>query len=227
MGFNVKYASYYYPSRRNSFISSFDATQSYVRFRETRYMTQDLACGAFGTEDNSTYQRVNKTRDYNTRVDVYIGVSCIGNHHYGNRTAGIGVVFPDPPRWYISDSASIFSFTNQRAILEAAIEAIASARKRGIIKLRVYTCSTYLEDNVNNCLDVWKHNGWKLSSGRDVANQDLWKILDAFREGYDVQFKLCCREENNPFTEIARRLARHGANKAMPRHVPRSGRTHR
>ncbi|MFA6318860.1 MAG: RNase H family protein [Elusimicrobiota bacterium] len=70
--------------------------------------------------------------------------------------------------------------TNNRMELQAAIEAIGALgalAPGGAIE--VLADSSYVVSGATRWLAAWKRRGWVRPDGAEVANQDLWKLLDA------------------------------------------------
>jgi ribonuclease HI len=74
--------------------------------------------------------------------------------------------------------------------------------------IHIFSDSTY----VVNCFrdrwwQGWERRGWKNSSKKDVANQDLWKpLVAAYKEG-DVHFTWVKGHSGDEWNEIADQLA--------------------
>ena len=187
MEYNVNEKTYYL-SESNRFSSVYRPSEKYIRFTETRYLSVDFADSCFGSRYHSW------TANRGSRVDVYIGHSSFGNTF---RIAGIGICFPASKKheaWYVGEPMSGFPYTSNRALLEAAIEAVRIAQKRGIKRLRLFTSSEYLHLGITQYIRYWKGNGWTTVDGDNVENPDLWMQLDEVRRGYSVIFLLCYKQ---------------------------------
>jgi ribonuclease HI len=77
--------------------------------------------------------------------------------------------------------------TSNRAELRAVLAALNwfrqehsdlnSWKPKEFAKLVIATDSTYVVDGATKWAKTWESNGWKLSSGEETENQDLWEEL--------------------------------------------------
>lgn len=68
--------------------------------------------------------------------------------------------------------------TNQRQEMTAALCALRSIRK-GRHRVIIHSDSAYLVNGMTlGWMDNWKRNGWINTSGKEVANRDLWERLE-------------------------------------------------
>ena len=77
--------------------------------------------------------------------------------------------------------------TSNRAELRAVLAALNwfrqehsdlnSWKHKEFAKLVIATDSTYVVDGATKWAKTWESNGWKLSSGEETENQDLWEEL--------------------------------------------------
>lgn len=74
--------------------------------------------------------------------------------------------------------------TNNRMELTAAIKALEAIEERAAIE--IVTDSRYLRDGITRFLKRWKTNGWQTTAGTSVANQDLWRRLDALTSRHSI-----------------------------------------
>lgn len=76
--------------------------------------------------------------------------------------------------------------TNNRMELKAAIEALASLKRR--CRVAIYTDSEYVRQGITSWMDAWKKRGWKTASKKPVKNRDLWEKLDDMRNRHEVEW---------------------------------------
>ena len=96
--------------------------------------------------------------------------------------------------------------TNNRMELTAAVAALESLPAGAAAT--VLTDSRYLKDGITSWIERWRQNGWRTATGGAVRNQDLWRRLDAARDGRRVQWRWLRGHAGNPGNEAADRLAR-------------------
>ncbi|KAF4626702.1 hypothetical protein G7Y89_g11452 [Cudoniella acicularis] len=104
--------------------------------------------------------------------------------------------------------------TSNRAKLRAVIAALhfrdwSMDCNRSWRSLVIATDSEYAAINVTERVQNWETNGWKLSGGGDVKNQDLWKLLPKLirkllQGGVKVSFWRIPREWNSSADEFAK-----------------------
>jgi ribonuclease HI len=74
--------------------------------------------------------------------------------------------------------------TNNRMELTAAVEGLRALKCA--CQVTVLTDSDYVRRGITEFLPRWKNNGWRNSSGKPIANQDLWEELDELTEYHRV-----------------------------------------
>lgn len=69
--------------------------------------------------------------------------------------------------------------TSNRAELRAVIAALrlSNWKEEGFTSITVATDSAYVVSGATTWTKKWLSNGWKLNSGHDVKNRDLWELL--------------------------------------------------
>lgn len=124
-------------------------------------------------------------------LTVFTDGACICNGNKKLSTGGIGVFFGlnDPRNLSEVIDADGSPDTNQKAELLAAIRGVQLARgcndssfgnseKRGRgVHVHVVTDSSYVVKAMNEWAKKWVRNGWRNSSGDEVANAHLMKAL--------------------------------------------------
>ncbi len=84
--------------------------------------------------------------------------------------------------------------TNQRMELRGAIEALAHVAERqqrlsassALWRVLVTTDSKYVKDGITQWIKRWRRNNWMNAKRKPVANQDLWRRLDALCDELQV-----------------------------------------
>lgn len=100
--------------------------------------------------------------------------ACLGNPGPG----GWGFIVAWPDR-VVERAGCSSETTNNRmeltAVLEAFDEILNSAES--VSEVQVVTDSQYVAKGAGGYLSGWIRNGWKTSTGSDVANRDLWERM--------------------------------------------------
>ena len=71
--------------------------------------------------------------------------------------------------------------------LTAVIQALEVLKRPCAIEL--YTDSQYVRQGITAWMRNWKARGWRTADGKPVKNEDLWRRLDAARNGHEVTWK--------------------------------------
>ncbi|HSJ56200.1 MAG TPA: ribonuclease H, partial [Anaerolineae bacterium] len=78
--------------------------------------------------------------------------------------------------------------TNNRMELRACIEALKALRVPSDVVL--FSDSSYVVNAMTKgWLGRWQRNGWTLSTGEPVKNEDLWRELAAACDRHKVEFR--------------------------------------
>mmetsp|Transcript_1128 Transcript_1128/g.2380 ORF Transcript_1128/g.2380 Transcript_1128/m.2380 type:complete len:244 (-) Transcript_1128:1119-1850(-) len=149
---------------------------------------------------------------------IYTDGACESNGRE-NAVAGYGVFFgPGDPR-NVSEPLPGLVQTNNRAEMTAvicALDVVLMDGNKGPVEIR--TDSVYVKNGLEQWLNGWKRNRWKLSNGGDVKNRDLWEQLDSrmqrVRAIRPLGFVWVRGHANEYGNEWADRLAVEGAQKA-------------
>ncbi len=91
--------------------------------------------------------------------------------------------------------------TNNRMELRAAIEGLATLRRRS--KVAVTTDSQYVRQGVTQWIAGWKRNGWRTAARQPVKNRDLWERLDELAAQHDVDWHWVKGHSGHPENERA------------------------
>lgn len=105
--------------------------------------------------------------------------------------------------------------TNNRMELMGAIAALKHSPQD--IKIELWTDSSYVKNGINEWIANWKKRGWKTSSKKSVANQDLWQQLDALNNARDVDWHWVKGHAGHAGNEKADELANLGVTSSSER----------
>lgn len=134
------------------------------------------------------------------RFEVYTDGSCKGNPGPG----GIGAVVYKDGAVDHTFSQGYYKTTNNRMELRAII---AVLEKFGDAEhVTVWTDSEYARKGITQWMDKWERNGWRLSGGRPVKNEDLWQTLHGLVKDH-VSFQWVKGHSSEEGNETADRLA--------------------
>lgn len=106
--------------------------------------------------------------------------------------------------------------TNQREEMKACIEGLKRI-KNPDVSITVFADSAYLINCMNERWYAnWRMNGWKNSSKKPVANQDLWEaLLQVIEDGFlQVKFDKVKSHVGVFYNELCDELARKGLESA-------------
>lgn len=97
--------------------------------------------------------------------------------------------------------------TNNRMELFAAISALGALKSP--CEVQLYSDSAYMVNAFEqHWIDNWQRNGWKTSGGKQVENQDLWRLFLTLTKRHKVSFHKVKghsdHPENNRCDELAR-----------------------
>jgi ribonuclease HI len=107
--------------------------------------------------------------------------------------------------------------TNNRMELMAAISALEALARPSVIT--IVTDSAYVKNGITEWLAGWKRKGWRISSGKPVKNEDLWRRLDEARNRHNVRWEWIKGHAGHPENERADALARGGMAPFRPKKV--------
>ena len=98
--------------------------------------------------------------------------------------------------------------TNNRMELMAAITALETLDRPSDIT--IVTDSAYVKNGITEWMAGWKRKGWRISTGKPVKNEDLWRRLDTARTLHNVRWEWVKGHAGHPENERADELARAG-----------------
>jgi ribonuclease HI len=138
-------------------------------------------------------------------VELYTDGACSGN--------------PGPGGWAfilrhlssgkeMEESGAERETTNNKMELSAVIYGLEKLKKRCHVDL--YTDSQYVGKGLSEWMPKWKANGWRRKEGKTfkpVANEDLWKKLDALIAKHSVKFHHVRGHSGHPENERCDELA--------------------
>ena len=105
--------------------------------------------------------------------------------------------------------------TNQRMEMSAAIQALYNLKG----DLTIVSDSKYVVDCFNEKWYVkWFKNGWKNSTGKPVANQDLWELLFQLVLGRQVVWEWVRGHNGHPMNEYVDKLAVEAKERGIKEH---------
>lgn len=116
-----------------------------------------------------------------TAVALYTDGACRGNPGPGGWAA---LLVAGGVRKEVSGAEA--ATTNNRMELTAAIEGLATLKRRCAVRL--YTDSKYVLRGLTEWLPAWKARGWRTASREPVKNRDLWERLDTVASTQDVEW---------------------------------------
>ena len=102
--------------------------------------------------------------------------------------------------------------TNNIMEMTAVVKALEKCLELDEKDVTVYTDSKYVKLGITEWSKKWRANGWKTSTGKDVANKELWvRIFELIELMSTVTIEWVrahsTNEKNNEVDELARRQA--------------------
>ena len=134
------------------------------------------------------------------RVTIYTDGACSGNPGPG----GWGAVLLFRGREKELSGGEALT-TNNRMELTAAIQALEVLKRPCIVEL--YTDSQYVRQGITAWMRNWKARGWRTADGKPVKNEDLWRRLDAARNGHEVAWRWVKGHADDPLNHRVDALA--------------------
>ena len=134
-------------------------------------------------------------------IEVFTDGACLGNPGPG----GWGVLL----RWRGTErelSGGETETTNNRMELKATIMGLNAVTRAMPIVL--HTDSRYVMNGVQDWMPRWKANGWRTTSKKPVANQDLWQMLDEAVSRHHITWYWVKGHSNDPMNDLADKLAK-------------------
>ncbi|MDD4211301.1 MAG: ribonuclease HI [Clostridia bacterium] len=96
--------------------------------------------------------------------------------------------------------------TNNRMELMAPIMALKQLKEP--CEVTIYTDSAYVHNAFKEgWLEAWQNNGWRTSTKKEVANQDLWKLLISATHTHNVKWVKVKGHSDNIYNNRCDKLA--------------------
>ncbi|AGF47143.1 ribonuclease HI [Candidatus Kinetoplastibacterium desouzaii TCC079E] len=151
----------------------------------------------------------------NFYVELWTDGACKGNPGIGGW--GVFLRWPDgsEDKFYGGENNT----TNNRMELLAVINALKSINYYEYNNVKLYTDSQYVMNGITKWIDNWKKRGWRTSSGGMVKNKDLWEILHALVNFYNISWNWIKGHSSNYGNNIADELANLGVESVRSKDV--------
>lgn len=114
-------------------------------------------------------------------------------------------------------SGSEGNTTNNRMEMMGAIKALQSIATGAHVY--VFTDSQYLKKGISLWISAWKRRNWMTLGNLPIANQDLWKILDAENDRHMVSWHWVRGHDGDAYNERCDKLASEAANSLKTRYL--------
>lgn len=137
-------------------------------------------------------------------LKIWTDGSCLGNPGNG----GWAFVMTDGIQT-VERSGGDPDTTNNRMELVAVISALSAIKKHK--DLEIITDSQYVKNGIELWMKNWKKNGWKSSTKKSIANQDLWQQLDKLVIGFNIKWGWTRGHNGDKMNERCDTLARTAA----------------
>ncbi|CAD5210298.1 unnamed protein product [Bursaphelenchus xylophilus] len=134
----------------------------------------------------------------------------VSNNGNPNARGGFGIHFPGGEMRDVKGPLPGPVQTNNRAEYHAIIEAQNRARSAGYDSIKISTDSQVASRSVNEWLPKWKENGFRTSTGRPVADQDLLKRMEKNMRTIKTEVSHVRGHGENASNKMADSLARQG-----------------
>lgn len=106
----------------------------------------------------------------------------------------------------IEEVAPVQQMNENRAELEALIQALKRMREKCV--LTIYTENRYLYEGYEEAerVKAWKQNGWRRADGKEIKNRDKWEELEQILKGN--LFTILLKEPNAYIERMKERMRR-------------------
>ncbi len=108
--------------------------------------------------------------------------------------------------------------TNNRMELMAAIGGLTALKEP--CEIAFYTDSEYLRKGITEWIAGWKARGWQTRGKTPVKNDDLWRALDAARQGHKIDWRWVKGHAGHEHNERCDALAGEAITKVRQQHRP-------
>lgn len=120
-----------------------------------------------------------------TKVDIYCDGSCLGNPGAGGYAALLVSTVKGKHTERLLTGFEL-NTTNNKMELSAAICGLTKLKTS--CQVTVYSDSNYVVQGMREWMKKWKKNNFHNSSGKPVANRELWEELDNISSQHDVNW---------------------------------------
>ncbi|NRA44905.1 MAG: ribonuclease HI [Oligoflexales bacterium] len=125
--------------------------------------------------------------------------------------AGFGFMVVFPSGLVNEGGGGVAKATNNQMELMAVIEGLKLVRKESPQSIVVLTDSSYTINGVSSWVDKWIKNSWMTSTGKAVANRDLWEQLRSLNKELKPKYQHVKGHAGIPGNERVDSIADHFA----------------
>lgn len=112
----------------------------------------------------------------------------------------------------LSNSGVLENSSNQRAEIEAAIQACLIAKRSGLTQIMIVSDSQYVVGALTKWIANWRSNGWTSSKRKPVENiEALQRLADAI-ESLEITAVYVKGHSGNKYNELADQMAKEALN---------------
>lgn len=108
----------------------------------------------------------------------------------------------------LSCSGIIENGTNQKAEIEAVVQACEVATQRGLKRVLIVTDSKYVTSACEKWIDTWEENGWLDHRNKVVKNEEAFKRLSKAKKNLDMKIVHVKGHSGDKYNELADRMAK-------------------
>jgi len=108
----------------------------------------------------------------------------------------------------LNSTGTMKNSSNQKAELEAVIQACRIATENNLKRILIVTDSRYASNGVSKWIERWAENGWRDNKNKPVINQETFKRLAKVMENLDVRITHVKGHQGDKYNELADQLAR-------------------
>ena len=117
-----------------------------------------------------------------------------------------------PDGQVIEKTRQIPDTDNNVAVMWATIEALNETPEGSSVM--IFLNSGYIKDGVEQYLAEWIKRGWRTTSGKDVANRELWEMIIALKVAREVTLQKTKAHSSDPDSMHVDAMAGMAADKA-------------
>ena len=135
-----------------------------------------------------------------SNVTLHTDGACLGNPGPGGWAAIL--------QWGEHESVlsgGLADTTNNQMELMAVIMGLEALKRP--VSITVVSDSRYVLNGIQSWIAGWKRNGWKNAKKQPVANQELWKRLDAATQYHQIDWQWIKGHAGHPLNERCDELA--------------------